>query len=88
MATPSLASIVSNSNIPPQTILGKATSSPESRKSEMNDPADDLKRQSAPDALKRDKSNLQRSQKPLQKNPFTTHRDPVTGRWIVERNKR
>ena len=82
MATPSLASIISTSNAP--TTITSSTKG----KSELNEVPDELKQPLSSEALKRDKATVQRCHKPLQKNPFTTYRDPVTGQWMVERNKR
>ena len=81
MASPSLASILSTSKAP--TVVAPAAKG----KSELNRVTDELKQPPSSESLKRDKATVQRCHKPLQKNPFTTYRDPVTGRWMVERNK-
>lgn len=92
MDLPSLAFTASTAFTPSKantTSLGKGKG-----KSELNHQSDsdknisDSMQPGASDFLKQDKAALQRSQKPLQKNPFTTYRDPDTGRWMVQFNKR
>ena len=84
MAVPSIASIIST----PSTAIALDTSFSEMGKSDLNKDTDEFKQPPSSESLKRDKSTVQRSHKPLQKNPFTTYRDPVTGQWLIERNKR
>lgn len=87
MGLPSLASTTLNVAATSQPIAPNVTSS-EKGKSELNRMTDELKHPPSTDAPKQNKSTLQRSQKPLQQNPFKTYRDPATGQWMVERNKR
>ena len=87
MATSSLASIISTVSTASPTLTPSVSSSKKG-KSELNRMTDELKQPPSSESLKRDKATLQRSQKPLQKNPFTTYRDPATGQWLVQRNKR
>ena len=79
-----LASILSTSS----TAMALSIAFSEMGKSDLNQGTSELKQPLSSESLKRDKSTVQRSHKPLQKNPFTTYRDPVTGQWLVERNKR
>ncbi|MEM9214265.1 MAG: hypothetical protein AAGD25_07945 [Cyanobacteria bacterium P01_F01_bin.150] len=88
MAIPSLTSTTAFATSKASTTADPKVSTCKKGKSELNRMTDELKQPPSSEYLKRDKATLQRSYKPLKKNPFTTYRDPVTGRWLVESNKR